>query len=41
MPSGIWKVKPTCQVTKLLYMPGFELEARGALLVGDDRVQAP
>ncbi len=23
MPSGIWKVKPTCQVMKLLYMPGF------------------
>ena len=40
IPSGIWKVKPTCQVTKLLYMPGLRLEAGVAVCsVGDDRVQ--
>ena len=29
MPSGVWKVKPTCQVTKLLYMPGLRVQAGG------------
>ena len=39
MPSGAWKVKPSCQVTKLLYIPGLRLEAGARLLIGDDRVQ--
>ena len=32
-------MKPSCQVTKLLYMPGCDCKAGARLLVGDDRVQ--